>query len=220
MENMASLLIAQLMLASFVLIFGVAAWKIAHPVAIRGFGVYMALCCHLVYGGINGRLFWRSLCAERAEPSATLTAQRRLFFVKFMSNGLLLLALGLCLGFRRYTWAHYIDPATSVLIGVMLLLSATKTLRSSVLNLLDRALEERMQIRILRVLAEHFNDYQALHAVRTRRSGAKNHIELFLEFDPTLTMGQVQSVIERMRQRVAEQIENADVLVAPVRQAP
>jgi ferrous-iron efflux pump FieF len=104
---------------------------------------------------------------------------------------------------------------------MVMVLDATKTLRSSALNLVDRSLEERDQLLILRALAEHFQDFEMLHGVRTRHSGSQEYVELFLEFSPKKTMGEVQDTIDHLQATVRGLLgTGADVIIMPTRQAP
>jgi ferrous-iron efflux pump FieF len=146
--------------------------------------------------------------------------RRRLYLNKAFSNIMLILAFSLALAAAGQRWAMYIDPVISVLIAGTLFLAATQTLGTSGLDLIDRSLEEKDQLLILRALAEHFDDYIALHGLRTRRSGTKRYVELYLEFEPTRPMGEVQDIAERLRARVAELLEGAEVTIIPSREAP
>ena len=221
LENFASFGIGQLMVVSAVLIIGASVWRVLHPSPIGGFGVFLGLVCNVVYGGINGSLFWRNRQMERVTVSPTVTAQRRLYLNKFMSNVLMVTALGLSQLFHGDPWTGYIDPALSMFIGVSLVLAATKTLRSSAVTLVDRSLEERSQLLILRALTEHFDDFEALHGIRTRMAGTKDYVEIYLEFDPIRTMGEVQDVIDHLQQRTEELLgNNAEVTIMPARRAP
>jgi ferrous-iron efflux pump FieF len=221
LESFASLGIGQLMALSFLLIMGAAVWKALHPEAIEGFGISLAIGLNVVYGVVNAILLRRSRQLELTHRSPTLSAARRLFLVKTLSNVVLVVTLGAALAFRGQAWAHYIDPALSVVIGMVMVLDATKTLRSSALNLVDRSLEERDQLLILRALAEHFQDFEMLHGVRTRHSGSQEYVELFLEFSPKKTMGEVQDTIDHLQATVRGLLgTGADVIIMPTRQAP
>ncbi|MFM8412783.1 MAG: cation transporter dimerization domain-containing protein [Alphaproteobacteria bacterium] len=58
------------------------------------------------------------------------------------------------------------------------------------------------------------------HEVRTRRSGSRISVELFLDFDPELPMRTVRERIEAIRRSVGESIPGADVTVIPTTQSP
>jgi ferrous-iron efflux pump FieF len=220
LESISSLGISVLMLLSFMLILGTAIWQYAHPAPAIGFGIWLGLASNAAYGLINGYIVWRNLLLERKIFSPTVTAQRRLYTFQTTSNLLMVVALTLMVVFSQQTWTYYIDPTVSVILAFTLLFSATKTFRSSALNLLDRVLEERSQILILRALAEHFEDYQALHGIRTRSSAGRSYVELFLEFDPAKTMGEVQETVDHLQERIVNLLERTEVLIVPTRHPP
>ena len=220
LESFAGFGIGQLMIASSAIIIGASVWRAVHPSAIAGFGVLLGLAANAVYAGINGSLFLRSRRMEREEASPTITAQRRLYLIKFLSNALMVTALGLSRLFYGEPWTIYIDPVLSLFIGVSLMLAATKTLRSSAVCLVDRSLEERAQLLILRALAERYDQFEALHGVRTRMAGTTDYVEVYLEFDPLRPMGEVQDVIDDLQRRIEELLGKAAVTIMPARKPP
>ena len=220
LETFTSFGMGQLMLLSAAIIAGMAVWKLFHPSELHGFGVYLSLGSNVVFGAFNRFVCVSSRRLERLNESPTLKAQRRLYNSKFLSNIILLVAFSLAVTEMTRRWSMYIDPALSILIAVELLLSATKTMGWSALNLVDRSMEEQEQILVLRGLAEHFYDYVAIHGVRTRRAGTRRYIELYLEFEPERPMGEVQDIIERLQTRISELIEAAEVTIIPSRSAP
>jgi ferrous-iron efflux pump FieF len=220
LESISSLGISVLMLLSFLLIMGTAIWQYAHPTPAVGLGIWIGLASNAFFGIVNGYIVWRNLQLERKAYSPTVTAQRRLYAFQTTSNALMVVSLTLMVSFAQQPWTYYIDPTVSVILAFTLLFSATKTFRSSALNLLDRVLEERSQILILRALAEHFEDYQSLHGIRTRRSAGRSYVELFLEFDPGKTMGEVQETIDHLQERIVNLLERTEVLIVPACHAP
>jgi ferrous-iron efflux pump FieF len=220
LETLASFGMGQLMLVTTVMILAVVAWKLIRPSTLAGFGVYLSLGGNVIFGCFNLFVYDRSRRLGRVSESPTLTAQRRLYLNKAFSNLMFIVAFSLALFAGKSTWAMYIDPAISIIIAATLLLAATQTLGSSGLDLIDRSLEEQDQLLILRALAEHFDDYTALHGIRTRRSGTKRYVELYLEFDPDRPMGQVQDIIEGLRTRISGLVKAAEVTVIPTRTAP
>jgi ferrous-iron efflux pump FieF len=215
LESVSSLGISALMLLSFLLITGTAVWKFLNPSPASGFGIYMGLIVNAVYACINVWIWWRTSLLERQGESPLMIAQRRLYTFQALSNMLMVLAMSLILLFANQHWTFYIDPVVSVILAVTLVLSATKTLHASALNLIDRALEERSQLLILRALAEHFEDYVTLHGIRTRNSGGRSFVELFLEFDPTRSHGEIQEKINNLQRRLETLLERADVVIMP-----
>jgi divalent metal cation (Fe/Co/Zn/Cd) transporter len=130
------------------------------------------------------------------------------------------LALVAALVFRDKPWSLYIDPIAA-LIGVgFLFYGAWSVMSSSVSDLLDATLDETLQLVIMRSLVEHFDDYDRLHGVRTRRSGPRVYVEVFLEFSPELSMGEVMQRVGRLRQAIGSSMPGADISIIPALQAP
>lgn len=87
--------------------------------------------------------------------------------------------------------------------------------RSALPDLLDRALSEPVQLKVNRTLAAFFNSYDALLAMRTRRSGNVAHVEITVGFDPTRSMADVSDVLARMEAHLKQEVPDVDaVLIA------
>ena len=109
----------------------------------------------------------------------------------------------------------YLDPASSLVIAGVMVHSAWGILSDSVRDLLDVALDEGVQLQVLRCrLATHFEDYR-IHGVRSRRAGSAMFIEVFLEFNPDRRMADVQSVIDDMRDAMRA-IPGSFVSIVPI----
>jgi len=86
-------------------------------------------------------------------------------------------------------------------------------------DLLDRALEESLQLVILHALASHFHAYEALHGIRSRRTGGNVYIEIFLEFEDECKMSEVQQIIDSIKMDVEQKIQGSHVVIVPARSA-
>lgn len=214
LENLSSLLVGLLMLVCLLVIITSAVRNILHPSHITGVGVWVSLISQVVYGLVNSALGLKNRRLAQVDASPVLEAQARLFLTKTMANLFILLSLVFSLVLGRFHWALFIDPAASLVIAGSILLAAMGILTSSFYDLLDRTLEETNQIKILRELALHFDEYEALHGIRSRRSGSQVFVEIFLEFDPEKKVGEVQAAIQRLRQSLEEKIGGSHVTIA------
>jgi len=167
-----------------------------------------------VYAGINGFLCLKNRRLAKQESSPIMDSQARLFQTKAFANLFILLSLALSMMLGRYHWALYIDPVASMIIGASILLAAVGILSSSFSDLLDRTLEETSQFFILRELAKHFDKYDALHGIRSRRSGSHVFVEIFLEFDPEKTVGEVQETINHIRGSIENGVTGSRATIA------
>ncbi len=213
MENLVSLFVGLLMAVCLVLIIANAVRNILHPSHIAGIGILISLVDQVVYTFVNGNLWIRNRRAARDAASPLMDAQSRLFLTRMIGNVFILLSLGLSLSLRSFPWAVYIDPAASLIIGASILMAAMGLFSTSVSNLLDRTLEESDQIVILRELARHFDDYESLLAIRSRRAGTEVFIDILLEFDPEKKVGDVQKAIGDIRRSIEQAIRGSRVTI-------
>jgi len=213
LENISSLAVAGAMMLSWMIVSYGAIERFRHPTPIGRIGLAL-----FVTGGsalVNLWVWRKNLKLTRIEPSPVLESQWRLYRAKFAANVSVVVSLLISAGFREQRWAAYVDPAGAILISVFLLVSAYRVVTDSIYDLLDRTLDESLQLVILSELAAFFHDYVALHGIRSRRSGSTVYIEILMEFDGERRMSEVQEVIDRMKASLEERIRGSQVLIAP-----
>jgi ferrous-iron efflux pump FieF len=218
LENLVSMSIVVLMTGAAIAIAIQAFYHFRHPVVPHG--TVPGIFIFAVYAFIAFSISLRNRRLLKSQHSPIIASQAKLWFSKGSFDALMALSLTVALICRDQAWSLYLDPLAS-LVGVgFMLYSAWSIATESVGDLLDVALGETMQMRILRCLAERFDDYDLLHKIRTRRSGPRVYVELFLEFDPKQTMEEVRERIERIRFSVADAMPGADITVTPSTETP
>jgi cation diffusion facilitator family transporter len=213
LENLSSLAVAAFMILVVLVIVGNAVRNILMPAHIAGLGVYVSLVLQVVYSGINGVLWKRAQRATAEESSPIMAAQAKLFFTKLVGNVFIFGSLAGSLALADHAWSLYIDPVASLVIAGSILLSALRVLTSSCYDLLDGTLEEGDQLKITRELVTHFDRYDMLYGVRSRRSGNRIFIDIFLGFDPNKRVGDVQRDMDAIRESVAAHFLHSVVTV-------
>ncbi len=215
-ESFSSLGMAVLMVISFICIMFIAVLRFISPVPVTGFGVLLGIGLHLIFGSINGSLFFKSLHLEKKDQSSLISTQRRLYLIKFSANIIMFSSLIMSYFLSHYRWAMYADPIAATIIALMILANATKIFKFSSRDLLDYALEEQSQLLILRSLANHFDRYENIKDIRTRVSGGKIYVEIFLEFAGNLQHAEVMETMKSMQAEITELLNCDEVLIIPV----
>ncbi|MDO9542549.1 MAG: cation diffusion facilitator family transporter [Kiritimatiellia bacterium] len=213
-ENLASLMIGLFMLVSVLIMTFLIINRLIHPVKLKGFGIWLGIGCTFVFGIINARLWWRSWHHQRLAPSPIVDAQKRLFAVKTLSNTCMFFNFVVSVSVS-WPWVMYLDPLTSCITLTFMINSGWHLLRHSVHDLLDRSLEEPLQMLITRQLVNHFDSYASLDGVRSRYSGRQIFIEIFLGFDAQKPLGETQRVMDAIKQNLEKEIPHAEVIVVP-----
>lgn len=218
LENLVSVGIAVAMVACAGFILVQASHHLRDPQPTEG--TLPGIVIFSTYAAIGFGISMRNRLELRKRESAILESQAKLWFSKGCFDALMAITLITQVVCHGQRWSWYLDPIAS-LLGVFFLLHAAWSITSSsVGDLLDASLSEHLQLRILRQLVERFDDYDRLHKIRTRRSGPRVYVEVFLQFDPVLLMGEVQKRIDAIAGQITREIPGTEVVIVPSSEAP
>ena len=215
METVTSIITGGVMFISLALVFCVAIYRIAVPAELVHEGALLGVVLMIIGVCTNSWLWRKNYRLYVKEPSPIMDSQWRLFRTKAFSDFSVLASLIASLALSQFAWSLYIDPVASFIIAGFLFFSGYRVIMSSLPDLLDKTLDEELQLVIVRELAAFFHDYAALHGVRSRRSGANVYIELHLEFDGEKKMAEVQQAIDRIKASLESNIPHSTVSVVP-----
>jgi cation diffusion facilitator family transporter len=214
-ENLTGIITGAVMFVSLILVFFTAVHRILYPAELVAEGALLGIGLMALGVCVNTWLWIKNYRLAVKEPSPIMDSQWRLFRTKAFSDASVLAALVLTMAFHGAGWALYIDPLASFVIAGFLLQSGYRVISTSLPDLLDKTLDESLQMVIVRELALFFEEYTALHGVRSRRSGNHIYIELLLEFDGEKKMCEVQETINRIKASLEEKIPRSEVSIVP-----
>jgi divalent metal cation (Fe/Co/Zn/Cd) transporter len=214
LEQLVNLLIAGGMLAG-------AAWVVLDVVAlVRGAdapGSPSGFAFAAIATGVN--LYINALAldgmrrAARGGGSLIMQGQLQARIVKVVSSAFVQLTLTIAALSSDATVIVWADAAGAIFVCGFIVHSAVGMLRAGLPDLIDQSVTEEFQAAINRMLAKHFDDYDRLDQVRTRRSGERVYAEVALAFQSTLTIGEVNARIEAMKASLREEIGDADISI-------
>ena len=107
-------------------------------------------------------------------------------------------------------WA---DSLGAIFVCGFVVHAAAGMIRAGLPDLVDVAVAEDVQAAINRMLIRHFEDYERLDLVRTRRAGHVVHAEITLGFRGDLPMADVLRRIEAMKATLRRDVGEADVSI-------
>jgi ferrous-iron efflux pump FieF len=212
-ESLTRIITGGVMFASLCILFLFSTFRILNPEPLDIHAALIGIPL-MILASIADSYHWRTYHrrAEK-EPTPIIEAQWRLRRAKTFSDLLILVALVLSVIFAASSWAEYIDPVVSFIIIGFLLLAGYREISSSLPDLFDKTLDEELQLLILRELAHSFDKYAEFHGVRSRRSGRRIYIEIFLGFDPEERAGDVQDFAMSLKQTLESRIQGSVVSV-------
>ena len=156
--------------------------------------------------------FIRSL---EKQKSLIVESQVRSRIVKSVASVVVVIVLVTATWLADPKAATLVDAAGAVFVITFMIITATKLLRESVPDLLDRALPENEQLILLRVLTRYFDDFDHFDAVKSRRSGGHAFIDMALEFDQNMPFHEVNRRCAAIERDLIEAIPDAIVSVVP-----
>lgn len=213
LEHLVGLFVAAAMLVSVGFIAQHAVLRLITPHALGAVGPGAVIA--LLMTGTNTFFWRRGRALAQASGSPLLDSKWRMYRGRTLASALVVASLGLAATFQGHGWAQWVDPAACFALCGFILKSAHAVVRGSLSGLLDKSLDESLQLLIIRELTLNFNEYESIHGIRNRRSGRDVFIEIFLEFAPERTMGEVQAAIDAMRAGLERAIPGARVTIVP-----
>jgi cation diffusion facilitator family transporter len=217
LENLSGVIVALVMTLSILIVLYETAQRIHEPEELNPTGAWLGIVFMAIGVAANVTLWTKNYRVARKTHSPVMESQWRLFRAKAFSDASVLAALAVSLGFRHEAWALYVDPIASLMIVAFLIFSAYGVVSTSLGDLLDRTIDESLQLTIVRALASHFEEYIDFHGLRSRRSGRDVYIELFLEFDGNRLMSDVQRSIDEMASMIEKGIPGSHVVICPMK---
>lgn len=181
------------------------------PVVNAEFGLGLAVLS--VCG--NAFLWMMNYLSFEKLPSPVSDSQWRLFRAKTLATLVVAGSLATVVLLDPVGWILYVDGIGSIILSFFMLWSAYAMVSSSVPDLIDCALEESLQVPILDVLNRHQKDYIEVRQIRSRRTGKRIFVELFISFAPLQTFAKVNDVAKQISSEVEDSVSGAEVIVIP-----
>ncbi|WP_296712008.1 cation diffusion facilitator family transporter [Tistrella sp.] len=183
--------------------------------APTGPAVALGLAVNGVYLVVNATILARLRRAVTSDPSPLLKAQARLFVDKVTSNLLMVVALGLGWAMAGHPAGGWIDPVASLLIVASMAWWGFQIMRNALGELIDAACGEEVHMPVVTALARHFDLYDDLGRIRTRRAGGQAVVEIELGFAADLSIGEIAARSRRIGAEIEAMVPASRVTIHP-----
>ena len=185
---------------------------LANPQPLSGTGIWCGLIGSCFIGMCSGRLWWQIKRQMQSHPSLMLVAQMNIQLIGFLTAVGVSVPLVCSLIFDD-AWVRYLDILIAVVLFVLTASVGLGMIRRSLAGLLDQALAEGQQSIINRHLVAYFDAYDMFDKVRSRTSGGDVFIEIFLNFHPDTTIGDIQMVLGGIKGGIEREIPGSQVVM-------
>jgi cation diffusion facilitator family transporter len=159
------------------------------------------------------------LAGKTAAPSPIL----RSYLIDYRVG--LLGDLGVLVSFAvGWTLVHYglpqagnlVDPAIGLALAIYMVWAGAWLVWHNFRALMDLPLPENEQLRVMKILAAHFADYETIGTVYTRASGKLRFVEIELVFSKDHTLKEIEALNASMERALAEELPGLSFRIIPV----
>lgn len=105
----------------------------------------------------------------------------------------------------------YISPVISIFVAIYLMFGCIKRTKRALNELTDKTLPEEEQMKILNILARHYNNYSQCHSINSHKSGDIVRIDLHLSFEKNTTFEEILMLKKQMRDEFYSRFSNCIV---------
>ena len=105
----------------------------------------------------------------------------------------------------------YISPVVSIFVAIYLMFGYVKRTRQSLIELTDKTLPEKEQMKILNILTRHYNSYSQVQTINSHKSGDVVRIDLHLSFEKNTSFEKIVSFKKQMQYEFEREFDNCIV---------
>ena len=214
-ERVITIIIAGGLFVSAIFAFQSSIDRIIHPSVLATPAMIFAIVVGSMNMTINFYCTGDFIRSNETEASLILESQVQMRTVKTIASVIVVIVVLIATWLPDPKAAAIVDAIGGFLAVGYMLWIGVGMMRESLPDLMDRALPENEQLLLLRVIAEHFDNFDQFDAIRSRRSGGKAFIDVNLEFDPDMPLREVHRRCEAIRDGIDKLIQDSIVTVTP-----
>ncbi|HPT74934.1 MAG TPA: cation diffusion facilitator family transporter, partial [Methanomassiliicoccaceae archaeon] len=129
--------------------------------------------------------------------------------VDVVSNLGVLIALSL----MYVTGLAFIDPIIGLVMVAYIVISGLRLIHKASSDLLDENVLPEEERIIREVLGEHSRRYRYFHALRARRGGATNYLELHLAVEGDMRVDEAHALAEHLEEEIRKRLPHFQIII-------
>ena len=219
-ESFLNVLIGAALVLSSVWVFAMGVVNLIEPPQPRPIGLAAATAIAAINAAQNAWMFVTFLRARRIGASILIDGQARTRLLKLVSSIVATLAILVSAMFAGQISGRVADLVGSAVVVQVMLWTAYQLIAGALPDLMDRMIEPSQLTLVNRVLLRDFDGIDAIHHVRTRRSGVTKYIEIGLGFAADRRIGEIDTINQSLKEELEAQIPDAKVTVVALALGP
>lgn len=210
LEGLTALFCDVLMVLGSLIVSGVAAYRLFVPKEVSGFilvAVIFKVVCVLADVGI---LIPEYLAYKKTKTKIAKNVYEGMLASFALDFGIL---LGVFFSMILKSWSgvSYIEPVISIVIGVYIIVRAVQRIKVGINELTDLTLDEESQMKILKVVNSHFDEYDNFVGINSHRFGEKIFIDLDFEFSQSTTYENMTTFLDEISNELKADFPESEI---------
>jgi divalent metal cation (Fe/Co/Zn/Cd) transporter len=160
---------------------GASIYALFHPGAPRE-ALLLAIFLKIINVSIDAFLLYRQMKTVKGIDGSFIESNKLLLKKNLIFDSSVLLIVVLSFLFRDVPAFAYFEPVMCLVCAGYVAVYNFRIIRDAAADLLDKTLDEKTQLKILKCVSTIWNDVEEFKGVRTRRSGHIVYIDLMVSF--------------------------------------
>lgn len=209
-ESMIALLCDGIIFGGLIIMMGVCFYDLRHP-DMPGDIVLAAVLMKVVNVSMDVAFLWAQRKVMKENNGAIAKSAYASYLGALLFDGTAMVSLVIAWLLRNNPISWYFSPAVGILLAVYLMYKCIGRIRAVIHELTDKTLPEEMQMKILKVMTGHFDQYAQLHFVKSHRFGDRVAIDLLISFQEDTSFAQILQLKKQVQEELSKLIENCEV---------
>lgn len=211
-EAMTSLLCESIKISGLSVVVGFSIFELLSPEKPSDLLVYVVIL--KVINVLMDAIFIREQAKIKRENSTMITQDEYVSYLgRLLFDSATLLSL-LCVWLmRNHIVSWYISPLLSIAISIYMFVNCLHHIRHAVREISDKTLPEKEQLKILKVLTAHDDEYSSFGSIKSRYNGESVIVDISVSFPPDTKFEAISRFQNDLQNDLAKEIENCRVSV-------
>jgi len=157
---------------------------------------------------------WLYLKQRKISKTASgklVEAQDHLMKENLVFDFVALAAIAIMYIFREGVLVVYFEPVVCIIYAFIMIIAIIKPLKQCAYDLLDKTMDEDIQLKIMKAMTAGYGLYDTFKTVRTRSSGQQVYIDLLIGFEEEKTFAQINEAFDELERLIKAEVPNCIV---------
>lgn len=210
LEGLTTLFCDVLMVLGSLIISGVAIYQLFVPREVSGFilvAVIFKVVCVVADIGI---LIPEYIAYKNTKTKIAKNVYEGMLASFALDFGILM-GVFMSMIFKNWSGVGYIEPIISIIIGIYVIAKAVQRIKTGISELTDVTLDEDSQMKILKVINSHFDEYENFVGINSHRFGEKIFIDLDFSFPQNTTYENMKTFLDEISNELKADFPESEI---------